>query len=396
MMIMVAVLTKPSSSKRLVTTGVLCLCLFFAVATQAQQQAVSGADEDTASYTKFDVSAAGKGAYEGTYGLSINTAGTITGYYIDSKFAYHGFVRTRSGTITTFDAPGAGTEAYDGTYPFSINTAGEIAGWYTDNAGLNHGFVRATNGKITTFEVPGAGTAALQGTGGMQYGPFTINTAGSIAGYYADSKYAYHGFIRSNTGTTTTFEAPGSGMVNGEGTFGLGLNTAGEVAGTEIDAKNIYHGMVRASNGKITAFNAPGAGTGQFQGTVGVSINTAGEISGVYLDSKKVCHGFVRAASGKITTFNAPTGGKALHPYQGTVPVSINTAGTITGTYLDNISLYHGFVRAADGTITTFEATGAGKTGFQGTGAVSINSAGDIAGFYRDASNVTHGFVRTP
>jgi hypothetical protein len=126
-MMMVTVLTKPGSSKRLVRTAVFCLCLFIAVATQAQKPAASGA-EVSASFTTFDVSAAGKGAYEGTYGLSINSAGTITGYYIDSKFAYHGFVRTPSGTITTFDAPGAGKEIYDGTFPFSINAAGEIAG----------------------------------------------------------------------------------------------------------------------------------------------------------------------------------------------------------------------------------------------------------------------------
>ena len=54
--------------------------------------------------------------------------------------------------------------------------------------------------------------------------------------------------------------------------------------------------------------------------------------------------------------------------------------------------LAHGFVRTADGKIKTFEAPGAG----QGTVGLSVNAAGDITGFYVDASAVFHGFVRTP
>jgi len=157
-------LTNSSSSTNLATIILSCLCLLFAVAIPAQQQGGAAAEANTSAFTTFEVAGAGKGIYEGTYALSINTAGTVTGYYIDSKFAYHGFLRTSGGTITTFDAPGAGKEAYDGTYPFSINTAGEIAGWYTDSSGLNHGFVRVADGKITTFEAPGA-SPATQGTG---------------------------------------------------------------------------------------------------------------------------------------------------------------------------------------------------------------------------------------
>ncbi|MGA9688201.1 MAG: hypothetical protein WBQ81_15700, partial [Candidatus Sulfotelmatobacter sp.] len=44
---------------------------------------------------------------------------------------------------------------------------------------------------FTTFEAPGAGTGAAQGTV-----PFSINTAGAIAGMYYDANNAYHGFVR--------------------------------------------------------------------------------------------------------------------------------------------------------------------------------------------------------
>jgi hypothetical protein len=58
----------------------------------------------------------------------------------------------------------------------------------------------------------------------------------------------------------------------------------------------------------------------------------------------------------------------------------------------------HSFVRAKNGTITTFDAPGAGTGTFQGSFVFSeaINNAGAIAGAYFDSSNVLHGFLRTP
>jgi hypothetical protein len=84
---------------------------------------------------------------------------------------------------------------------------------------------------------------------------------------------------------------------------------------------------------------------------------------------------FVRAANGVITTFDASGAGT------NTRPISINAAGAITGWYIDASSIYHGFVRAADSTITSFDPPGS-----QATYANSINTAGVIAGNYEDAS----------
>jgi hypothetical protein len=93
--------------------------------------------------------------------------------------------------IISFDTPGAGTSAGQGTYAFSIDPQGEIAGYYLDNNNVFHGFVRTKRGSITTFDVSGAGTAAFQGTL-----PIGSNTEGAIAGFYADSSFVYHGFVR--------------------------------------------------------------------------------------------------------------------------------------------------------------------------------------------------------
>src|SRR5579872_6318868 len=69
-----------------------------------------------ASIVKFDVPGAGTGAGQGTYAADINSAGVVTGYYVDGSNVYHGFVRATTGAITTINAPGAGTAAFQGTW----------------------------------------------------------------------------------------------------------------------------------------------------------------------------------------------------------------------------------------------------------------------------------------
>ena len=55
----------------------------------------------------------------------------------------------------------------------------------------------------------------------------------------------------------------------------------------------------------IITFNAPGAGTGAGQGTFAYSINQQGTITGFYVDNSNVYHGFVRTQSGMEPTARA-------------------------------------------------------------------------------------------
>jgi len=57
---------------------------------------------------------------------------------------------------TIYDAPGANV----GTYPITINSSGEITGSYFDASGKVHGFLRAADGAITTIDVGPAGNEA--------------------------------------------------------------------------------------------------------------------------------------------------------------------------------------------------------------------------------------------
>src|SRR5438105_2864930 len=198
--------------------------------------------------------------------------------------------------------------------------------------------------------------------------------------------------------TFTTFDAPGAGTGADQGTIPFDITPAGEITGFTRDAAFARHGFVRARNGAIAVFDAPDAGTGAGQGTFapifGFNINPQGTITGNYIDASNVSHGFVRAPDGTLTTFDAPGAGSTTDSFQGTYPSSINQAGAICGAYIDDSNVFHSFVRAPDGTLTTFDAPGAGTGAFQGTVAFANNPAGAITGYYLDESNVNHGFVR--
>jgi len=91
----------------------------------------------------------------------------------------------------------------------------------------------------------------------------------------------------------------------------------------------------------------------------------------------------------KIITFDAPGAGRGAG--LGTVPISINPAGKITGFTRDANLVRHGFLRDKHGNFTVFDDPNAGTGSGQGTRAYTINPKGEIEGYYTDSSNVAHG-----
>ena len=73
---------------------------------------------------------------------------------------------------------------------------------------------------------------------------------------------------------------------------------------------------------------------------------------------------------------------------------ALSLEGEVTGTYFDASGALHGYVRAANGTITEYNVTGAGTGSGQGTEGSSISDLGATTGNYIDSSGVNHGFVR--
>src|SRR6266567_1962026 len=185
------------------------------------------------------------------------------------------------------------------------------------------------------------------------------------------------------------FDPPGAAP---PGTFTHDINPAGAIVGLYFDAMLMGHGFLRAPDGTFTTFDAPGGGTNPY------SINPTGAITGRYTDASNVRHGFLRVPNGTITTFDAP--GAGTGPFQGTFPATeegLNPAGALAGATVDGSNVFHGFVRAPNGTITTFDAPGAGTGSGQGTNPNGhTNDAGTITGYDIDNNNVRHGFLRSP
>jgi hypothetical protein len=65
------------------------------------------------------------------------------------------------------------------------------------------------------------------------------------------------------------------------------------IEGNYIDANGVNRGFVRAPDGRFTKFDVPGAGSGAGQGTIPLTINPAGAITGAYIDKGNVIHGFL-------------------------------------------------------------------------------------------------------
>jgi hypothetical protein len=68
----------------------------------------------------------------------------------------------------------------------------------------------------------------------------------------------------------------------------------------------------------------------------------------------------------------------------------INDVGAVTGEFLDGNQFAYGFLRASDGTFTTFDAPGSGTGSFIGTIPARINAGGVVVGTFYDTNFVLH------
>jgi hypothetical protein len=227
--------------------GALALCLALCVLGLG----LSATAQEPTILITINPPGAGTDAWQGTQGPGINPAGAITGFYSDSNNVYHGFLRAPDGRITTFDVPGAGSETVSGffptaigvlggqgTYPISINPAGAISGAYIDSNNVIHGFLRHPDGKFTTIDDPYAGTSAGQGTIGEN-----INPARVVAGNCTDASGVIQGYVHAPDGKFTM--SPHAGKGSGQGTIPLTNNPTGAITGAYIDKDNVIHGFLR-------------------------------------------------------------------------------------------------------------------------------------------------------
>jgi hypothetical protein len=186
----------------------------------------------------------------------------------------------------------------------------------------------------------------------------------------------------AQTAVITTVDFPGKSS----GSLAVGINAAGTLVGTYFTYFHnvpLYRGYIRAADGTFTSFNVPGENLaappkGSDLGTVPIAINDQGVITGYYWDGAKT-HGFVRAANGTITKFN---------PTMNLEPLGMNDDGVIIGSLAPNGR--YGFERLADG---KFVKLAAGSLGTAIT-PLGINSAGTVVGEVARAGKFVGGFIR--
>ena len=157
--------------------------------------------------------------------------GTVTGFY-GAPTGYAGYLRAPEGTFTVFLANVQVAEVY-------LNKSGTAAGAFNvpGGGGPSEGFLRAADGVFDFFTVPGSVPMNVRG----------INDSGALAGFWAtdpEFKSGAHGFQRFADGTIGTFDAPGAGTADFEGTYPSVINNAGAIAGTVVDSSNVSHGFL--------------------------------------------------------------------------------------------------------------------------------------------------------
>jgi hypothetical protein len=304
---------------------------------------------------------------------------------------FHGFLRAQDGAITTFDVPFGNVY---GTAPVFISQSGAITGNYADANFVAHGFVRATNGVVTTFDAP----VAVNGTN-----PEAISSNGEVAGFLWDANFVGHGFVRAPNGNLSTFDAPGAGTTTlpfPQGTYPLALAANGTTYGNYANGVH-SHGFLRTKDGAFTSFDAPDdtATFAAFSFGTNFYVNPGGVIAGAYFEpiAGNTLGGnyqvYIRALDGTITTFAAATYSPCCI---WSFPTGINPGGVIVGSFNDGFTINHGFLRDPKGSITTLDAPGAGVGYDQGTAPLGLAASGEVMGRIIDSNNLNHGFIFTP
>ena len=228
------------------------------------------------------------------------------------------------------------------------------------------------NGFIS-FDAPGAGTANGQGTI-----PTAINDSGLIGGFFIDGANGQHGFLRAPDGTFTTVDIP-----NAVWTQVHALNNGGAAVGDFLDHLNRWHGFLRNARGKYREIKNPGD---PMAGLVAPqSVNDVGQVVGTTSHGQFAVHGFVWDLSGTFTAFDVPGAPAA------TYPASINAGGQITGYFYPPSGGARSFLRDAAGIFTTFDL-GIGMQTF----AADINTSGQITGSFLMLNGSRAGYVRDP
>jgi probable HAF family extracellular repeat protein len=230
--------------------------------------------------------------------------------------------------------------------------------------------------------------------GGLDSHAWTLNDRGQVTGH-ADSSpdsgtRGFHAFLWTpSTPNGTTGSMVDLGTLPGElNSTGGGINNAGFVVGTSLPA-DMATSSAFIDNGTMLDLGSFG---GMY--TAANGINDPGQVVGYSKDRSNADHAFLwvhnktAATKGRMYDLGIPQGAAA------TVAYAINSAGTVTGVYLDADYYAHAFVwkpTTANGTSGTMTAL-IELPGAIGSVGQAINQRGVIAGSV-DLAGGSHPFT---
>jgi hypothetical protein len=147
-------------------------------------------------------------------------------------------------TFTTFTVPGAVRLSVQ-----SINSAGTVSGWFTDATGDSESFLRTADGTITTYVDPN-NTSTPYNTAAYQ-----INRSGIVAGGFLDTvRGAYSGFFyETSSGTFKTYNPKGTSITI------RGVNDKGDFCGMAYTSLFIAWNSFTSFGGTINYFSVNGS-----------------------------------------------------------------------------------------------------------------------------------------
>jgi hypothetical protein len=280
----------------------------------------------------------------------------------------------------------AGPALAESFVTFQIQGALSLDPVRINNAGTVAGIVVLQTGQTRSFVRSAAGAVDVFDVGGHETFATGLNDDGTVVGYY-QSGSTLHGFSRSPAGVISEVTlGPGADFV-----APAGLNNTGTIVGLYRQTGQLVNLGFLAGGGNLVTISPPAGSSGAVANAVNDSGVSTGFFEGVGLPET----GFVRAADGTITTFDAVAYAGPYYPQ--TDPIAVNNAGTVAGTFkvlkcIENCrtQVAKGFLRDAAGQITTFTVGGKlAKTWLNG-----LNNLGQATGSFDAPRQAQQGYVR--
>ena len=319
-----------------------------------------------------------------TYAYFVNVVGTLVGSYVDAEGAYHLYLRNSEGQFIPFDVhaniaaseyflPQGINDAGDSvirakaledvprtyvatlqhglhelrfpdsvsTEGWNINQDGSVVGYYDTVDGRRHGFIA----RLAEDTVPEVSTETVVSSVASHYTYESIDVPGvDFLALTASTDFEdYAGYTKSADGEKivgftfidgvfTTYDFPGS-----RNTYFYALGNNGNVAGHYEDSEGRHRGIVLEA-GELREYNFPGAVETEIYGIS----DATGALTGNFIDVSGVRRGF---------------SGEAIIEFPGasaTYADFVSSVGNLVGSYVDAEGIYHTYLRAPNGSFSSF------------------------------------------